>query len=318
MYFRKKVIIMRKTTVFAVMVMSLALVSCSKSNDSGVCTPTPTPIITVAPTSTPVVTVKPTTEPAVTVKPTATPIDRSSKDYNLTEYDKTHIRFYLQELDNKNITEKDLSEVYETYGTEKVNQVREEMDKEYEADRKRQEQKAQKARKEAKKKAKKQALAQKESFISKSCNKSLNKSLLSYADKVPDNILKAVKNMGYHLELVQEPGAEVGLRGICGLTLPEQKRILIQAREYKFRRAVVHEIGHAYDDYLNWISCSDEFIRIYNAEKNDFVVHDYRSTHYLDNEMEYFAEAFQEYIYYPNKLKANTPKTYKFIKNLMK
>lgn len=27
---------MRKTTVFAVMVMSLALVSCSKSNDSGV------------------------------------------------------------------------------------------------------------------------------------------------------------------------------------------------------------------------------------------------------------------------------------------
>lgn len=313
---------MRKTTVFAVMIMSLALVSCSKSGVSTTSTPAPTSATTPAITSTPIITTRPavTATPVITTRPavTATPIDRSAEDYKLTEYDRGRIQCYLQRLDSGDITEEDLSEVYAEYGTAKVNEVREEMNKEREAERKKAKEEAKKAREEAKKKAERQALAQREGIISKSCDKSLNKSLLSYADKVPDNILKAVKNMGYHLELVQEPGAEVGLRGICGLTLPEQKRILIQAREYKFRRAVVHEIGHAYDDYLNWISCSDEFIRIYNAEKNDFVVHDYRSTHYLDNEMEYFAEAFQEYIYYPNKLKANTPKTYKFIKNLMK
>ena len=42
-----------------------------------------------------------------------------------------------------------------------------------------------------------------------------------------------------------------------------------QLFKYKFRKAVVHEIGHAYDNYLNWISRKEKFVKIYNALYKD-------------------------------------------------
>ncbi len=151
-------------------------------------------------------------------------------------------------------------------------------------------------------------------FLSYSCNESLNKSLKSYIDKVPDHVLSDIQSIGYQMELVEEAGADFQLIGVCGITDTKNKRILIQAKESKFRRSVVHEIFHAYDDYLSFISESSKFKEIYEIEKENFKVCDYHSTHYLSNVREYFAEACQEYIYHPDDLKANTPRTYEFVK----
>ena len=221
-----------------------------------------------------------------------------------TEYDRNNIRFYLQEVENGNMTEASLNDLYEKYGT-KVDEIKEEMQREY------------KEQEIENNKPAKSTLLQTGGIISYSCNKKLESVLQSYIDKVPKNILDAIQGIGYTIELVKDPGKEYGYRNICGLTCTDEKRILIKASKSKFRRAVVHEIGHAYDDYLGWVSGSEEFKKIYKAEKNKFKVHDYISTHYLDNEREYFAEAFQEYIYYPKKLKVNTPETYKFMTELI-
>lgn len=152
-------------------------------------------------------------------------------------------------------------------------------------------------------------------FLSYSCDESLNESLQRYIDKVPDYVLNAIQSIGYQMELVEEAGADFQLIGVCGVTNTNDKRILIQAKESKFRRSVVHEIFHAYDDYLSFISESSEFKEIYESEKEKFKVCDYHSTHYLSNVREYFAEACQEYIYHPDDLKINTPKTYEFIED---
>lgn len=152
-------------------------------------------------------------------------------------------------------------------------------------------------------------------FLSYSCDESLNESLQRYIDKVPDHVLNAIQGIGYQMELVKEAGANFQLIGVCGVTNTNDKRILIQAKESKFRRSVVHEIFHAYDDYLSFISESSEFKEIYESEKEKFKVCDYHSTHYLSNVREYFAEACQEYIYHPDDLKINTPKTYEFIED---
>lgn len=152
-------------------------------------------------------------------------------------------------------------------------------------------------------------------FLSYSCDESLNESLQRYIDKVPDHVLNAIRSIGYEMELVEEAGADFQLIGVCGVTNTNDKRILIQAKESKFRKSVVHEIFHAYDDYLSFISESSEFKEIYESEKEKFKVCDYHSTHYLSNVREYFAEACQEYIYHPDDLKISTPKTYEFIED---
>lgn len=232
--------------------------------------------------------------------------EEPSTEYELTAYDRSHIRFYLQELENRNITEDDLSEIYEKYG-DKVDEVKEEMEEELEEE----------ARTE---KPVESTLLQvdcsADGFISYSCNENLTDTLLSYVNKVPNGVLNAIKNVGYHMELVKDPGAEFGYSNICGITHTNTKRILIEAKESKFRRSVVHEIGHALDDYLGFVSTSNEFQEIYETEKNDFKVTGFTSYgHHKSNAMEYFAEAFQMYVYDAGTLQSSAPKTYEFIKS---
>lgn len=222
-----------------------------------------------------------------------------------TEYDRNNIRFYLQEVENGNMTEDSLNDLYEKYGT-KVDEIKEEMQREY------------KEQEIENNKPAKSTLLQTGGIISYSCNKKLESVLQSYIDKVPKNILDAIQGIGYTIELVKDPGKEYGYRNICGLTCTDEKRILIKASKSKFRRAVVHEIGHAYDDYLGWVSGSEEFKKIYKAEKNKFKVTGFVSDgHYKANEREYFAEAFQMIIYNPKVLESSAPETYKFMTELI-
>lgn len=230
--------------------------------------------------------------------------EEPSTEYELTDYDKSHIRFYLQELENGNMTEDDLSELYERYG-DKVDEIKEDMQKEY---------------KEEKNFPAESTLVQvdytSDGFISYSCDESLNDDLQSYIDKVPNGVLNAVQSIGYHINLVEDPGKGYGYSNVCGLTVPSEKIILIQAKESKFRRSVVHEIFHAFDNYLGFVSKSAEFYEIYEAEKESFIVTGFTSdSHYKSNVKEYFAEACQMYVYDSGILQSSAPRTFDFVKH---
>lgn len=153
------------------------------------------------------------------------------------------------------------------------------------------------------------------SFISYSCDESLNDDLKTYIDLVPQGVIYAIRNLGYHIELVENPGKDYGYLNVCGLTIPKEKIILIEANESKFRRCVVHELGHAYDDSLDWISTSNEFKEIYEEEKEKIEITGYfTDNHYKSNEKEYFSEAFQMYIFDASTLKSSAPKTFEYVK----
>lgn len=162
----------------------------------------------------------------------------------------------------------------------------------------------------------------KSSFIHYSKNEELNKKLQVYIDKIPDEVLYAIQSVGYRIYLVKEPAKyfpEGGYKELAGLTDPADKKIYISKNKDYFRVAVAHEIGHAYDDYLGWISDSKEFKKVYKAEKKKFIsTSGVENSYFRSDRSELFAEAFSMYIHDRKILKKNTPKTYKFIVNLRK
>lgn len=91
------------------------------------------------------------------------------------------------------------------------------------------------------------------------------------------------------------------------------------------RDSLVHEFGH-YLDYLlvsvlntsSRLSKTPEFMSVWESERLNLKV-DYLSnlSYYQDSVTEYFAQVFSEYIKNPNRLKANTPKTYEYMKKCM-
>ncbi len=87
---------------------------------------------------------------------------------------------------------------------------------------------------------------------------------------------------------------------------------------------LIHELGHAYDYNMGWISNNKDFKNIYKKEKNKFKKTSYykypmgKIISNINNVEEYFASAFTVYVRAPKDLKKYCPKTYNYFKNEFK
>ena len=86
------------------------------------------------------------------------------------------------------------------------------------------------------------------------------------------------------------------------------------------KRCVVHELEHVLWFSISWGNdeqksqlLDDKLYEAYTIEKDLFKKSNGYENYGLSNTSEYFAEAFDEYIKYPENLKTNTPKTYELI-----
>lgn len=219
------------------------------------------------------------------------------------DYDRQLVDFKLRQYENGDLSENELKELKDKYG---------DLVSEIQAEHKAQEEEVS----EPTESSLVTSTYSSNEFISYSCDESLIGVAQTYVDKVPSGVLNAISSIGYQMKLVEDPAKEVGYDRVwCGVTSPSTKTIYIQANESKFRRAIVHEIGHAFCDYLGNVAVGEEFTAIYNEEANSFVVHDYVTDyHFKADVKEYFAEACQEYVYHPSELQSNTPRTYEFVK----
>ena len=220
------------------------------------------------------------------------------------EYDRQVVEFKLRQYEAGALTDDELIELKETYGS-LVDEVQAEFDAENQ---------------EVSEPVKSNLVTKtytSDGFISMSVDENLMGIAQTYVERVPSKVLGAISSIGYQMQLVNDPAKEVGYTSNwCGVTSPSMKMIYIEAKESKFRRAIVHEIGHAFDDYLGNVSLSDEFGGIYEAEKDSFIVTGYSSdSHYKENTQEFFAEAFQMYVYDSATLQSSAPKAYDFVKN---
>lgn len=98
---------------------------------------------------------------------------------------------------------------------------------------------------------------------------------------------------------------------VMATTNYEERRILIEDRTDAVYESPIHEVGHWFDLYLGFVSNSDVFAQIYNAESAAFI--SAYGTDCVRDEMEFFAEGFWYYIVNPDRLMAVSPQLYQFI-----
>lgn len=140
---------------------------------------------------------------------------------------------------------------------------------------------------------------------------------ITYIDKLPKSFIRTLMDEGWKFIITTrniENTYQSKTKNTIGLTIYSKKRIYVQNNEGYIASAVIHELGHALDYLNNYISFSDEWVTIFNEERKQSGYADY----FINDSREYFAESVQQYYTYREMVRKNTPKSYEFLKNLMK
>lgn len=137
--------------------------------------------------------------------------------------------------------------------------------------------------------------------------------LQMYFDSLPNNVKTYVLRSNTQVNLVNTIDYYVPQGEVNAVTYfyPSNAVIYIKNGREEY---LTHEIGHAIDYYNNnlWYwSGTDSFKYIYALERYNNTLFFYGNG--TDNEHEYFAESFKQYLYAPKELKRYNPMTYDYI-----
>ena len=143
-----------------------------------------------------------------------------------------------------------------------------------------------------------------------------------YWNMIPYNVRKRFVNEGWHIYVTDQNLAQTFYSGVynmvAGVTIYEPKTIYIENRKSAINVSVIHEVGHAVDCMLGFVSSSGDFNNIYNSEVLGFVEVDADDPeHAKGSAIEYFAESFNQSILYPGSCSKNSPMTYNYIVNII-
>lgn len=149
-------------------------------------------------------------------------------------------------------------------------------------------------------------------LIDGNVSKSSQDYAMNYWNKIPSHIRSMFFEKGWTLTLTTNKlytGEDT--IGLCSYST-RNLTVLVTNNKY-IRNALIHEVGHFYDYSLGRPSNKALFKEIFNEEKG------YRpfvngTSHSYSTQSEYFAEAFEDYIRYPNSLKSRAPRTYEYIR----
>lgn len=128
-----------------------------------------------------------------------------------------------------------------------------------------------------------------------------------------DNIAKIVNSKGYKFS--DNSIAFSGNR-YSGVTLLKDEVIYVSGTAKAIDNSMTHEIGHAIEKSLGYPSKTEEFIRIYEAEKDLIFIEDSQE-YYKSTNREYWAECFEMFISEPTRLQKNVPRTYEYMREVL-
>lgn len=101
---------------------------------------------------------------------------------------------------------------------------------------------------------------------------------------------------------------------IAAVTSSGVQTIYLDNRTSVMARAMIHELGHFVDCINGWVSCTDEFQEIFEAEKHKYKdPTDVGDKHHTSNSTEYFAEVFSNIIMLGKSSLGDVPETYNFV-----
>lgn len=138
-----------------------------------------------------------------------------------------------------------------------------------------------------------------------------------YYEMIPAQLRTDFEEAGWHIEVAASSiGPRYGYSSIMGLTIPSEKKIVIDCRE-KCAAAIRHEMGHFLDLAVNFeYSNSSEFVEIWNSEMWNFASSHSTHQNNYNTSIEYFAESFSVYLANPGLLYNCCPDTYNYFESL--
>lgn len=134
-------------------------------------------------------------------------------------------------------------------------------------------------------------------------------------EKLPETMLQAFQDDGWTIfvtdrDLNQEM-YDNKYQNVLGSANWTKKQIHIEDYEEAVQIATLHEMGHWLDWHCNTISQTERFKKIYQKEKKTLT--DTFPGYVAENEKEFFAEGFYQYIERPATLQKYVPELYRYI-----
>lgn len=143
-----------------------------------------------------------------------------------------------------------------------------------------------------------------------------------YYYKVDASVRNRLQREGWVIYITEENLSvkfdyNVSVLAVTYMNLDTNVREIYISNRSKADKAIVHEIGHAIDYTLGFLSETQEFGIIYQEEVSSFAAwHSTHSNNY-NTASEYFAESYQEYVLHPVEMQTYCPKTYEYIHNVV-
>jgi hypothetical protein len=137
---------------------------------------------------------------------------------------------------------------------------------------------------------------------------------------IPFEHLQFLKLRGWKIELTSKNLAEEYNypSQICGMTDYNKRIIYISSNSATIRRSTIHEVGHAIAYELGWAEEKEEFLKIYEEEKDYFTdVTSIGDGHETADNYEYFASVYQNMILNYPQTRSDVPKTVEYIEECL-
>ena len=143
---------------------------------------------------------------------------------------------------------------------------------------------------------------------------------LSY---VPDNVARKIAEKGYKIIITDSDVKKDNKYGegdsngdAVGCTVFPKKIILAEAGNEYLEWTILHELGHAYDHALGFISEEDYFQKIFIAEA-ETAAEEWEMDYVGTDSLELFADAFFRYIKYDTAYFQALPYLYEYISDIL-
>lgn len=133
--------------------------------------------------------------------------------------------------------------------------------------------------------------------------------------KIPENVRSSFQKNGWQIVCTSEDlgdkffSSQVTVQAVAD---KGSKTIYVEAREAAMT-SILHEIGHYIDWECGWVSSTKEFLSIYKSEVDVFKSVVTTNDNNTSSATEYFAEAYQVYLEYPELLSKYCPNTYSYV-----
>lgn len=137
---------------------------------------------------------------------------------------------------------------------------------------------------------------------------------------IPFEHLQFLKLHGWKIELTAKNLEEEYNYSsqICGITDYNKRIIYISSNSATIRRSTIHEVGHAIAYELGWAEEKEEFLAIYETEKDYFTdVTSIGDGHETADNYEYFASVYQNMILNYPQTRSDVPKTVEYIEECL-